>query len=223
MVKSEPEKAVDYFKEAQLLAPDDMTIVEDLMRAQLATGQYANAEYNIRILLQNENYAKRRDLLHMQAKCLMSVDRPVEARTILVGLTTDSEGARDVEAWVDLGNACIALNDTTRLKTVSSRLMAMAPNRYEGYLMRAVLLKKEGNLAGALDAANGAVDRCKVDATALIFKGMLLQDMNRIPEARQAYSLAVAREPNRAAARELLAALEKNGSMATVETDKPTR
>jgi Flp pilus assembly protein TadD len=222
MMRGEADKAVTFFNEAQLLAPDDLPIVEDLLRAQVATSQFADAEYNAAKLLKSDDFKDRRDIKLIRARCLLNTDRPVEARAILVELTDTAEGAHDFETWIDLGQACIVLEDRTRLKNVASRLVATAPERYEGHLFRAMYFKMEGNFPAALDAADAAVARSEADANPLMLKGILLQNMGRPAEAQRAFAAAVQLDPNRPAAQQLLAASRRDASVANVETDGPT-
>lgn len=219
MMRGEADKAVTFFNEAQLLAPDDLPIVEDLLRAQLATTQFADAEYNAAKLLKSDQYKDRRDIKLIRARCLLNTDRPVEARAILIELTDTAEGGHDFDTWVDLGQACIVLEDRTRLKNVASRLVATAPDRYEGHLFRAMYYKMEGNLPAALDAANAAVARSEVDANPLMLAGLILQQQGRAKEAQSAFAAAVRLEPNRPAAQQLLAASMRDPTIANVETD----
>jgi Flp pilus assembly protein TadD len=219
MMRGQGERAVTLFNEAQLLAPDDLAIVEDLLRAQLAVGQFADAEYNAAKLLKSDQYKDRRDLKLIRARCLLNTDRPVEARAILVELTDAAEGGRDFDTWVDLGQACVVLEDRVRLKIVASRLIATAPERYEGHLFRAMLYRFEGNLPSALDAATAAVTRSSVDANPLMLKGMILQELGRPAEAQAAFAAAVRLEPDRAAAQQLLAASVQETGIASGDSE----
>jgi tetratricopeptide (TPR) repeat protein len=212
MMRGDAPRAVTVFSEAQLLAPDDLTVVEDLLHAQVAAENYADAEYNAGKLLANEAYKERRDLQLIRARCLLHTDRPVEARAILIELTNTAQGGHDFDAWVDLGQTCIVLEDRTRLKSVASRLVATAPERYEGHFFRAMYYRMEGNLPSAMDAVETAVTRAVADCNPLLLKGMLLQDQGKHEAAQQAFAAAVNLEPDRAAARQLLAASLSTGS-----------
>lgn len=220
MMKGESERAATLFSEAQLLAPDDLTIVEDLLHAQVACRNFADAEYNSGKLLESDEYKDRRDLKLIRARCLMQIDRPVEARAILIDLTNTAQGAHDIEAWLDLGETCIALEDRTRLKGVASRVIATAPERYEGHFFRAVYYKMEGNLPSALDAVESAVARSHTDANPLMLKGIILQEQGKLAEARQAFAAAVKLEPNRVAAQQLLAASMGNTAITSGESTR---
>lgn len=219
VMRGDAAKAVTLFSEAQLLAPDDLTIVEDLLRAQINNGEFVDAEYNVSKLLENDQYKERRDLRLIHARCLLNIDRPVEARSILIELTNTAQGAHDFETWIDLGQTCIVLDDRVRLKGVASRLVATAPERYEGHLFRAMYFKMEDNLPSALDAADAAVARSPVDANPLMLKGLILQAQGKKKDAQQAFAAAVQLEPNRQAAQQLLAASMRETTFATVETD----
>ncbi len=89
---------------------------------------------------------------------------------------------------------------------MASRLVATAPERYEGHFFRAMYYKLEGNLPSALDAAEAAVTRAAADCNPLILKGLILQQQGQEDAAQQAFAAAIKLEPERAAARQLLAA-----------------
>lgn len=149
ILKGDKQRAVVLFGEARLLAPDDQAILEDLARAQVEVGQFPEAENNLAKLLSSPDYKARRDLLLTRARCLTQVDRPMEAREILLGLTQDQSGSADVESWIELGNVAYLLKDMQRVRQAASRTVAIAPARSEGYLLRALYQKRTGDLAGA--------------------------------------------------------------------------
>src|SRR5690606_30123468 len=133
LLRGDGETAVGLFTEARFMAPEDPSVMEDLARAEVATGRYAEAEYNLSQLLKKEEFASRPDLLHMRARCLVELDRPVEARDVLVKITDSEQGAKDVEAWIQLGHVSYVIKDQARLRSSASRAIALAPNRPEGY------------------------------------------------------------------------------------------
>ncbi|MCA9300452.1 MAG: tetratricopeptide repeat protein [Phycisphaerales bacterium] len=188
-------EAVRMYNEARLLAPDDMSILEDLIRAQVATRQYAAAEYNLNRILSVEDYQTRRDLQHARARCLMRLDRPVEAREILLALTADDAGATDVHAWVDLGNVAYVLKDLNRVRAASSRAIALAPARHEGYLLRALWERRRGNLEGALTYMNEAATRRGDDVQVLMLQGLVQHEMHDYRNAAVTFAKALRQQP----------------------------
>jgi len=207
MLKNDLPAAVKLFNEAHLLAPDDTIVLEDLIHAQIATGQFGEASYNIDTLIKAAGGKDRRDLRQLQARCLLNLDRPVEARELLIKLTGDSEGQKDVEAWIELGNVAFVLKDNARLRQSSQRVLALAPARAEGYTLRALWQRRQGDLAGALDSLNKAVDLRGTETDPLILRGLVLRELGRIEEARQSFASVLAQDPTNDAARSALSSL----------------
>ncbi len=179
MLRNEDEKAVRLFSEARLLAPDNVSILEDLSRAQFAAGAYADAEYNFGKLIEGSPKNPRRDLEHLRAMCLMKLDRLADARTLLLTLTQDKQGEGDAQTWIDLSNVCRVLKDFPRLKTTSTRIIALAPNRYEGYLFRAVYLRSVGEKEAALTSLQQAQKLTTKDASPYLLAALIEQDLGR--------------------------------------------
>lgn len=222
MLRGEYEKAAELFNQALLLAPDDQIVMEDLVQAQLAAGEYAEAEFNITRLMESAE-GDRRDLKHMRARCLMALDRPMEARSLLLDLVDSNEGAKDVHAWMELGNVAFVLQDGKRLDQASSRLIAIAPERYEGYFLRAAHFRQKQDLASALKSADEAVRVAgKEGAGPLILRGLILTDLNRKDEAMQSFAQAVKLDPSNQRTRALYEALAHANGKAIVGVETPT-
>ena len=205
MIQGNFEQAREFLDEARLLAPEDEGILEDLTRAQIATGQFAEAEYSISKLQKNPKNASRRDLNHMRARCLAQVDRLVEARQILLDLTSNSEGGRDVMAWIELGHVAYVLGDSHRVKQAASRVIALTPTKSDGYMLRALWQRKEGNLAEAYESLTQAVARRDdSDASSLILHGVVAQQLGKTSEATASLSAALAIDPGNAMVATLL-------------------
>jgi len=207
LMKEQPDRAATLFNEARLLAPDDKNIIEDLVRAQVATGKFVEAEYNLGRLLQAPGAKGRRDLLHTRARCLVQLDRPVDARDVMAELVKGAEGASDVEAWIGFGQASYVLRDAPRVKQAASRAIALAPTRPEGYVLRALNQRQTGDLRGAADNLLKALSLREAPETHVML-GVVQRSMNRPAEARVSFGKALALDPTDASARQMLAALD---------------
>jgi Flp pilus assembly protein TadD len=218
MIRGDAKSAVALFGEARLLAPEDKGIVEDLARAQMAAGKFAEAEFNINHLLKTPQGKARRDLQHMEAMCLMEVDRPVEAREILVKLTTGDEGANDLQAWIDLGQVSHRIKDFNRVKQAGARLVALAPTRSEGYVLKALWQRSQGDLSGALTNLDKGCELRGRDVSPVVFRAMVLEEMGRDAEARAAIAVALAANPSDQVVKNLLEQMRAVGVANVPET-----
>jgi Flp pilus assembly protein TadD len=195
MIKGDMPAARKLFGEAHLLAPDDTVIMEDLIHSQIATSEYAEAQFNISRLIKNDKNKDRRDLKQLQARCLVNLDKPIEARELLIQLTNDPEGQKDAETWIELGNVSYVLKDQSRLRQSSQRVLAIAPARSEGYLLRALWLRRQGDLPGALASLDKALERSTTDADSMMLRGLVLKELGRRDEAREAFAAILQQDP----------------------------
>jgi tetratricopeptide (TPR) repeat protein len=178
-LEGDDDLAVHFFTEAALLSPEDPVLREDLSHAQIAVGNFAAAELTLRRLSDEEGYDQRPDLKHLHASCLIELDRPVEARSILYRLVWSGEGANDVEAWIKLIDVALMLHDDGLLRAAANRLMAAAPGRYEGYLALAMWQRRDGDLPGALRSVDRAIDRAGDDPTPHRLHGIVSRELQR--------------------------------------------
>ena len=204
LMEDKPQDAVALFEEARLLAPTDDVVLEDLIRAQFATGNFREAEMNLASLLEDEEHQSRRDLKHMRAQCLLSLDRPVEARKVYYELTKDTAGQGDIDAWIGLGNVSYVLSDGRTLRRAASRVVALAPDRHEGYSLTALWFRSNGDNERALESARDAISVAPRDASLLAFEGMLLMEMGELDQARESLASASELEPGNPTFRQLL-------------------
>lgn len=210
LMRDDHATAVKVFNEARLLAPDDGAILEDLARAQYAVGNFGDAEMNVSRLLRDPANTNRRDLIHMRARCLTELNRLIEAREALVTLTTGLEGAADTEAWIGLGNVSYILKDMGRLRAASTRVIALAPDRPDGYMMKALWHRRMGDLDRALLEVDRTIHRNPQHATALTLKGIILADRGQFEASRVALGAALRADPMNASVANLLESVEQS-------------
>ncbi len=196
LIKHDHARALTMFSEARLLAPEDTAILEDLAQTQIALGRYGEAAGNLAKLLKDEEVAaRRRDLRHMHARCLIETGRYIDARNIYISLTEDDEGAADVDAWVGLGNVACIVNDPYRHKFSARRIMALAPDREEGYLLYAIYHRRRGEFVDALRYLDMGSKNVADTNAIYTLAGVVLTDMGRTDEARQVLGAALIDDP----------------------------
>jgi tetratricopeptide (TPR) repeat protein len=207
MMRGDANAAVELFDQARLLAPTNLAIVEDLIRAQMATARFGDAEVNISRLLATDAYKGRRELQHLRAKCLVQVQRPVDARQVLIGLTSDQTGAGDVQAWIGLGEVALLLKDLPRVRLCATRVIALSPNRPDGYVLKALHQQRTGDLPGARESILRAIELSRA-ADSLVLLGMIEEDLGNAQDAHAAYAEAVRVDPRHPNAGRLLSQIE---------------
>lgn len=207
MLRNDPQTAAKLFGEARLLSPDDLSIVEDLVRAQIASKNYSEAEFNLNKLMESAKGQQRRDLQHMRVQCLMQLDRPVDARSILIQLTSGQEGEKDLRAWIGLGNVSALLNDSNRLKLSAARAIAISPDSYEGFYLRGLYQHRAGESKAALESLEKATTLTQTDPGPFVLKGLVQQDLGLNAEAKQSFEQASKLSPNDKRIQTLLSAV----------------
>ncbi len=160
MMRGDAATAIDRFTEAAILSPSDVALREDLCRALILEQRFAEAETYLRAIARPE----RRDLEHLRASCLLELDRPVEARAILRELTRSDPN--DVEGWIKMCDVAMILTDPGMLRSAADRVIAVAPNRHEGYLALAIWQRQAGQIDEARATVEKAIARAHADDTA---------------------------------------------------------
>ncbi len=185
-----PDLAAQLLRESRLLSPDDSGVLEDLARAELNAGRFAEAEIALSDLLRMDGMDGRRDLMHMRVLCLVEMNRLVDARTALLDLTRDRQGEADRKAWLTLGRVSLKLNDMPRLRTSAARLIALEPGKPDGRLLMAAWQRRRGDLEGSLRSITAALEITPRQQEAWVMRGVVLGELGRKSEADEALRVA---------------------------------
>jgi protein O-GlcNAc transferase len=180
-IRGNHEKAVAHFEEARLLAPENETVREDLVLALYAARRFAECEFELQRMLKEKEHAGRRDLRHMQADCLIEIDRAMEARDVLMQLV--AEESSDARAWSTLGFLAQTLGDERRVRQAGDRLMGLTPNEPDGYLLRAMWEWDHGEPERALRMIERAVELSAADPNPHLLAGVWCSKLGREAEA----------------------------------------
>jgi len=200
--------ALDQFREAYLLAPDDPVVLEQLALAEYAGHHYAEAITHIKQLIQSDERERRRDLQMVLADCYQATGRPAKSRAILLQLTRDDSS--DVNAWIKLGQAAWMVDDMPRLKEAAERTIHLAPERYEGHLLAGVVDREVERFDQAIAHFERAASLGPDSALPHLMEGMTWQARGQTEAAAAAYERAQAANPNDGRARQLLTALDSH-------------
>lgn len=243
--------AVEFYQSARMLAPDDLAILEALARNQAQIGKFADAEFNIGILLAaaqrstdpsgptvkarvatsstpnartNPGAATMtvRDLQLLRARCLIGLQRFPEARQILLEQALAPEGQRDVGTWIQLGHACARLDDAPRLRQVAAKLLSIAPERHEGHTFRTIALLQQGDYAAAEQAIALAIKLANGDPAPYLVQSSLRLKQGQTAAALSSARSALELEPANPMAQRMVESLA-TATAAAATPDEPTK
>ncbi|HZW05908.1 MAG TPA: tetratricopeptide repeat protein [Phycisphaerales bacterium] len=207
MLRSQFDKASEYFNEARLLAPDDLHVLEDLTRSLIACRRYGEAEINLAVLLKAPANEKRSDLQVLRVRCLAAMDRLAEARTLMGTVITSGGHDSDVSAWILYGNICARLEDPVRLRTAVQRITTLAPDRPEGYALRAMLLRMSNQQSAAFQAINTAISLNPNDPEQWVIRGLIQAESGEFAQSQRSLRTALRLDAGNANATTLLNAV----------------
>lgn len=207
VMQKEYDLAVQYYREASLLSPDELKIVEDLAFAQLAAGQLEDATANFQRLCALETSRNREDLQLALVRCHVSRKHLSAAKDVLLRLTRFNP--RSADAWIKLGEIAWSEGDVSGSLIAASRVISLAPNRHEGYLLSGMVWRKRGKLEQAMRLFKQAAAAAPENATPLILQGITLEQAGQPDKAVEAYLEALRRQPADQRAKRLLVEAQK--------------
>jgi Flp pilus assembly protein TadD len=146
------------------------------------------------------------------------MNRGVEARELYIKLAKMRPA--DTAVWSEAGTLAWDLDDYRRLAVCSTQMIALAPERYEGYLFRGINERHNGNNAQAIDLFRKAAERAPDCALPHLLLGQVLEQTGDTTGAKLAYHQALHVEPSSSDAQELLRRMgESDGRVTVVPTD----
>ena len=202
------EKATVWFKQASMLAPEDMKLKEEVARSQMAVGRYGEASRGFRDLIRSEYGAKRTDLHRLLAECYTQAGKLHEAKEQYNELT--SLDRTSVHDWSKLGELSYRLGDEGTALQAANRLINLAPDDHRGYLLAGMVWNRRGRLDRTLNMFDRAAELAPDNTTPLILRGMALQKNERPGAAADAYKQALSIDPDNKRAQHLLTSVTEN-------------
>lgn len=200
-------EAASMFRQAWLLKPGDPVIAEELAMAQVRAGESGEAINTLRTLMnENKEYKSRGDLQLVLANAYEQVGQREMARETYLALRR-SEPQRP-EPWIKLAELAWADGKLADAQSAAEQSIALAPQRYEGYLLSGLVWQKRGHSASALEMFEMASERAPQSAEPMLMLGITHQRAGRTGEAAKAYAEALRREPDDHRAARLLASLD---------------
>ncbi len=216
ILKGDLDLAASHYKQARLLAPDDLSLLEEVAMVQFDAGRFGDAYETIR-LLRVHHHIDRFDLRLMEARSLTYMDRITEARDLYVQLSNQEPANADV--WIELGRICWLNGDQRRLAQCAVRAIALAPDRFEGYMYKGVNEREHGDFEEARRLFAQSCDRTDDNVMPYILLGRTNEALGLTDDARIAYNDALNMQPTNGSVRSLIDRLDGATAVTSVSTD----
>ena len=214
MLQGHCEVAVKYFSDARLLDPDNYPLLEELAWAQYDAGLYGQCYETVQ-LIQEQYSSERIDLIHLQARCLVMMDRFAEAHNRYMTLTRLSPA--DASVWIEFGTLAWELGDMRRVSQCGVRAVALAPDRFEGYMLKGIYERGKGRVDEAVKLLIQAADLAPDSVIPHLLLGRTLEEAGDGQAALIAYANAMRTDPQSEEARSLHRTLQKKLQVASAE------
>jgi tetratricopeptide (TPR) repeat protein len=193
-------RAIEHFREASLLSPEDDALAEELALAQFASGRNKEAVVTLEPLLKRPELAGRVDLHEVLARAQQRLGRTDDARKTYLKLT--QLDPTQAGHWVRLGEMAWESDQPRDALTAARRAMRVDPRDHRGYMLAGLVLKEQQRWDDAVPYFDRAAELSPNAAAPLILRGIALQSAGKPAAAAEAYRQALARQPeDRRAAR----------------------
>jgi len=200
LLQGDAATAASLYAEARLLEPENDLLLEELAWAQYDAGLYGQCHDTV-ALLRDTCDEPRADLMHLQARCLTVLDRLPDAHRLYLELTRLSPA--EAVVWVEFGTIAWKLGDHRRLAQCGARAVALAPDRYEGYMLKGLYERQQGRIDEAVDQLRQAAQRAHDVALPHLLLGRTLDEAGDTRAAWLAFENALRIEPQSHEARVL--------------------
>ena len=217
MFQERPADAARLYAEARLMEPDDLVLLEELAWAQFAAEKYEDSLESAKYI-QYKSDEDRLDLKRLEAQCLSMLGRTVEARDQYVKLSRKL--ASDSDIWAELGTLAWEVDDLAHVSESGTRLIALSPNRYEGYLFMAIVAKHTGHPEEAIKLLRKSSERASDIAAPHLLLGHMLESAGIEQQALIAYLNAIRAEPDNREAQFLYNQLTHSQKLSSVSSEE---
>ncbi len=198
MLQDKPKLAAEMYAHAWRLSPEDDAMLGELARAQYQAKMFGACLRSVR-QLEDRPGGDTAEVKRLHARCLVVLGRQAEARTMLIELTRIDP--TDTGLWVELGTVAWEIGDFHRMALCGARAAALAPDRFEGYLLKGINERHHGNLNDAIMFLRQAADRAGTTSLPHLLLGRVLEEHGDRRSAAEAYAVALRIDPDNEHAR----------------------
>jgi len=200
-------QAIEMFRRASILSPDDLTIREHLATALFDGRQYAESAGILAGLLAEPKYDHRPELLMMLGECQLQTDNAGDAAQSFQQ-ASDMQ-ADSAAAWLGLARAEVQLGNTRRAEYALNHCLAISDENAQAYLLLGYLHLRQSRFSESRDDFAHASRLDPADTESLCMFGLALDKLGQTRDAAACYQKALKIHPDDELASRLLARLDQ--------------
>jgi Flp pilus assembly protein TadD len=208
MQKGQYRDAVELFRQATILTPEEDSFREGLGLSLYYAKQYKHAVEILTALVKLEIYSERADLRLALGESQLAMGKPRDARDNLEIAARLQPSNPSV--WLGLARAALEANDLKRAEVGIKKSMALKADAPESYLMLGYLRLRQEKHHDALQAFTKASTLDRKDSVAICMVGYVFEKIGRSDAAMKCYAKALKLKPNDEMASQLMAGLNLN-------------
>lgn len=198
-------EAVAVFRQASILAEEDMSIRERMGMAMYYSKDYRSAAEVLERLAASEAYAQRADVITVLAECQFRSGKVRESRRTFE--TATQLDATSSAAWRGLGRSALELQDLKRAELAFARAIKVDPALAETHLMHGYVMMRQEKHAEALRSFQTASLLSPDDTVAICMVGLTYEKLGRGEDAIRQYARALKMKPGDDMAARLMASV----------------
>jgi tetratricopeptide (TPR) repeat protein len=208
MGKGRYREAVELFRQATILTPEETSYREGLGLALYYAKQHKDAVEVLSRLVALDEYSQRADLRFALGESQLQTGKPRDARENLE--TAARMQPSNPGVWLALARAALESNDTKRAEAGVRKCIALQPESAEAYLMLGYVRLREQKLHESLQAFTKASTLDRKDAVSVCMIGYVFERLGRNDAAVKCYAKALKLKPHDEMASQLMAGVNLN-------------
>jgi tetratricopeptide (TPR) repeat protein len=200
-------EAVDMFRQASILATDDLSIREHLALAQYSNKQYTDALETLSRLISNESYSKRADLLSALGECQLQTGHVRDARDTYE--TASQIAPASASVWLGVAKSALKLGDVRRAEMSLRKAISLDATSSESQLLLGYMRMNQKKLNEALLCFRKASALDPKDPVSICMIGLTLEKQGHSDQAVECYAKALKIKPGDELATRLMASMQE--------------
>lgn len=201
-------EAADMFRQATLLATDDMGLKERHAKALFFAQKYRESAELLSRLTRDELFAERVDLYAMLGEAYLNLGRTTDARAAFE--TATQLNPSSVVAWQGVGKVALGVNDLRRAELAIRKAVALDPGDAQNHLLMGYLRLKQDRPSEAMVSFRKASALDANDPVSLCMAGYVLEKAGQTQQAIEFYARALQVKPGDELATQLMAGVGVN-------------